>query len=415
MLHGLSKTGLVLATVLSTVLAAAAPARAEFNGYIATGIQGGNPNFTDSGTGVFGRLGYDFSHSLDAADGTLDLFAGGVVQGSGREDRAINETQALREAYAEYQAGSFTLGAGRRVHVQGVADGFIPTDAVSPRNFRFAVYEEQGNRFGSDGVWGTLFLGSDVTVSAYAHTNARSSVLPRGIYPGALSLPDKPVEGGGRAYGGRITWAAGFGDLGISLHSGPANLPYLSAAGTGVQPVVPHLFMAGADFDLVRGAWRFYGEAALHEYKSGSFAIPAALLPENELQAVLGAERELAGTSRLAAQLFFRDLRTARSTGAGPLAPLAAGVRTVYGQHEDRQTGSSLSYTWESGDTRRSAEATVSSWFEDDLYVRLRGKYRLGAQSVIYLYADWLEGPAGSPYGTLEESSNIGLEYRIFF
>ncbi|WP_291738090.1 hypothetical protein, partial [Leisingera sp. F5] len=162
-------------------------------------------------------------------------------------------------------------------------------------------------------------------------------------------------------------------------------------------------------------AWRFYGEAALNKYKAGSFAIPDALLPEDEFQAVLGAERELAGTSRLAVQLFWRDLQTSRSTGAGPLAPLAAGVRTVYGQYEDRQTGSSLSYTWESDDTRRSAEATVSSWFEDDLYVRLRGKFRLGSQSVIYLYADWLEGPAGSPYGTLEDSSNIGIEYRIFF
>ena len=70
---------------------------------------------------------------------------------------------------------------------------------------------------------------------------------------------------------------------------------------------------------------------------------------------------------------------------------------------------------WESDDTRRSAEATVSSWFEDDLYVRLRGKFRLGSQSVIYLYADWLEGPAGSPYGPLEDSSNIGIESRNFF
>ncbi|WP_291730370.1 hypothetical protein [Leisingera sp. F5] len=411
MLQRLLKPGLVL----TTALAAAAPAQAEFNGYFATGVQGGNPNFTDSGTGVFGRLSYNFSRNLDAAGGALDLFAGGTVQGSGREDRAVNETQALREAYAEYQAGSFTLGAGRHVNVQGIADGFIPTDVVSPRNFRFATYEEQGNRFGSDGIWGTVFLGPEVTLSAYAYTNTRSSVLPQGIYPGALSLPDKPVESDDQAYGGRISWAAGFGDLGLSVYSGPANLPYLSAAGTGVQPVVPHLFMAGADFDLVRGAWRFYGEAALHEYKPGSFAIPQALLPEDEFQAVFGAERELAGTSRLAVQLFWRDLQTSRSSGAGPLAPLSAGVRTVYGQYEDRQTGSSLSYTWESDDTRRSAEATVSSWFEDDLYVRLRGKYRLGSQSVIYVYADWLDGPAGSPYGTLQDSSNIGLEYRIFF
>ncbi|WP_291736810.1 hypothetical protein, partial [Leisingera sp. F5] len=124
MLQRLLKPGLVL----SAALAAAAPAQAEFNGYFATGVRGGNPNFTDSGTGVFGRLSYRFSHSMDAAGGSLDLFAGGSLQGSGRTDRAINETQALREAYAEFQAGSFTLGAGRHVHMQGVADGFIPTD-----------------------------------------------------------------------------------------------------------------------------------------------------------------------------------------------------------------------------------------------------------------------------------------------
>ena len=400
---------------VAVLMCSATLAQAEVSGHFATSMIFGGPDFTADGTYATGSLRYFTDHEVEADLGPLEFHLDGQVTLSANSGAAINATQSLRQAYVEFGGETFVVGLGRHVSVRGVADGFNPIDVVSPRNYRLSAYETQANRFGVDGIWGSLFLGTDVTIEAQVLAGKKSNLLPDGTYNSGFALPDRPVESDDLAIDARLGWSAEFGDLSVSAYSGPANQPFLAPDGAGTAAVLPGLTMVGAEFDAVIDVWRLYGEVAYHAYDAGAFDVADGFLPDDEILAVLGAERELDGANRLGVQVFFRHLQEARDPATGPAALLATTARQIYGQFDDRQIGASLSFVWESEDTRTSAEVAVSSWFQGDRYLRLRGKHRLGPDQALYLHADLLDGPAASPYGALKDSSTVGLEFRQSF
>ena len=402
----------LLSLALAVLWPAGTAIATEFEGHLAFGFNTGRADFDHSDTRALARLEYKLSHETTLGAAGLDLVLGGELW-AGEPD--LNRTHYLREGYVEFSGDAGRIGIGRQVRVQGVADGFVPTDVVAPRNFRLSRYETEGNRFGLDGIWGTVFLGENVTLSGYLYDGRRSNVMPSGLYKGGLALPDRPVDSDDPVFGGRLSYRASIGDFGISYYRGSAAYPVLASNGLSIDPVVPELEMVGLDADTVFGPWRIYGEVALLKYQAGEFDVAQGYLPDDELQAVLGVERELEGGSRLAVQLFHRALQNERDPQAGPGRDLAEAVRIVYGQFDDRQTGASLSYNWSSDDARWNVEAAASSWFHDDHYLSLRAKYSMSDKSALYLNAIWFDGPEDTLYGAFSESTNLGLEYRYFF
>lgn len=397
----------VLATICASPLHAA-----ELEGHIALGVNVGDADFDNSGLQGIGRLEYRLTHEGQIGAVGANIVLGGEAWASEPE---LNETHLLREGFVEFKGAAGSIGFGRQVRVQGVADGFIPTDVVAPRNFRLTRYETEGNRFGLDGIWGTVFLSDSFSLEGYAYDGRRSNVLPSGLYTGGLSLPDDPVESDDAVYGGRLSYLTAAGDIGLSYYSGGAAFPVLVPDAASVRAVVPDLEMLGLDADLVFGPWRVYGEVAYYRYSAGEFGVDVGFLPDDELQSVVGVERELQGDSTLGAQLFHRRLQNKRSPQTGAAAPLADAVRDIYGQFDTTQNGASLTYTWTSDDTRWSAEAAASSWFEGDTYLTLRARYRISDKSALYLNGNWADGPQDTLYGVFSESSNLSLEYRLFF
>jgi hypothetical protein len=384
----------------------------ELEGHLAFGLNLGNPDFDRSDTEGLARLEYLLTHEDQLGGVELGVVLAGEAWA---HQPTLNETHLLREAYVEFSGDAGRIGFGRIMRIQGVADGFSPIDVVAPRNFRLARYETEGNRYGLDGIWGTVFLGESLSAEAYAYDGRRSNVMPHGLYGGGLTLPDRPVSSNDPVYGGRLAYLAGFGDLGLSYYHGSAAYPVLVPAGLVTRPAVPQLEMIGLDADTVFGPWRIYGEAALYRYSAGEFGLTEGFLPDDELQAVAGVERELEGGSRLNFQLFRRALQNVHQPQAGPAAPLAVAVRDIYGQFSERQTGASLSYAWSSEDTRWVVEAAGSSWFNGDIYVTLRTRYQVSDESALFLGGIWSDGPKDTLYGAFKESSNLSLEYRLFF
>lgn len=406
-LSRLATPAMAMAVLCATPLLAA-----EFDGHLALGMNAGNADFDRNDIRALARLEYRLTHEATLGSAGLDLVLSGEAW---TYEHALNDAHLLREAYAEISGGAGRIGFGRQVRIQGVADGFIPTDVVAPRNFRLARHEIEGNRFGLNGIWGTLFLSDSVSVEAYAYAGRRSNIMPDGLYTGGLSLPKRPVTSDDPVFGGRLSYQAEVGDFGLSFYQGAAAYPVLIPSGHATTPVVPQLRMVGLDADTVFGPWRVYGEVALHLYSAGEFGVTDGFLPDDEIQSAIGVERELEGGSRLGFQLFHRTLRNKRSRQAGPAAPLAAAVRGIYGQFRDHQTGASLSYNWTSDDTRWNAEAAASTWFRGDSYLNLRIKYRSSDNSAIYLSGSWLDGPRDTLYGEYRKSSNLNLEFRLFF
>jgi len=387
------------------------PASAQYAAIIA---KGGSPNVDTDGAKVVGRLRYELERETSVGDSLLSFSAGGLLS-FGDDTEGPNRTHAVQEAFVSYQASRVEFSLGRQLVLWGVADGFNPTDVVTPFNFQLTSFGSRDARFGVDGVTLDAALTDSLSLSALAIFDKPTDLLSRGFDPTGTFDPDAPFRTGDTGYGARLNWQSSLGDFYLSAYQGPSNQGVIVPSGTGTAVAAPEITMVGLDFDTVVGPWRLYTEAAVHTYSGGHASIAPQFLPDDEFQGVFGAEYELTGSNRLGLQVFYRDLLTNRPTGSGVGALLSNASREIFGQYGTRQTGTSISYSWESPSTRWSADATVATWFEGDVFARLRGKFRIDDQQSLYLYGDWFDGPSGSPFGELRDTSSISLEYRYFF
>lgn len=382
--------------------------------YLALGVQSGSSTLGDNSTATIARLSYDFQHNGDLGGLDTELTFGGLLTSDERIGNAVG-THLVREANVSFQQDAFSVTFGRQLILWGTADGFNPTDVITPTNFQLASYGLQDSRFGVDGLHASVYLGDAVVVSAFSIFDKPTNLLAQGFDPTNTLDADAPYRSGQNGYGLRANWQSGWGDLNLSYYQGPASTPIVTPTGSGTTTTAPEISMIGLDLDTVVGSWRLYSEMAFHHYSASTSSLSEAYLPDDEFQLAVGAERELNGANRLAFQVFQRELTTDRPVSAGATGAFSLGARQAYGQYDDSQTGASLRYSWESDDTIWSGDITYSTWFEQDSYVRVRGKYRLGDHQSIYLYGDWFDGPAGSPFGTLTDTSSVTLEYRHFF
>lgn len=389
-------------------------ASAALGGYAALSLQNGSPNANAAGTEIVAKLRYELDKEINVGQSSLSFSAAGLLQ-FGSENFKPFRTHVVQEANATYETDHFALRFGRQLILWGVADGFNPTDVITPRNFQMPSHGLKEPRFGVDALKFDLALGDDATFTAFAITRKPTDLWPSGFDPTDTLSEVKPIRTKSEGYGARLNWQSSLGDFNISAFHGPARGPLVFPTATGLQSGAPDLEMIGFDFATVVGSWRLYTELAFSTFSAGESSIADQFLPNNEFQAVVGAEKELEDSSRLAFQFFYRDLRSERSEVTGAMAAFSTAARQSYGQFDTIQTGASISHNWESQNTDWSTSLTVSSWFQNDTYVRARAKYRVNDNQSIYLYGDWFDGPSNSPFGYLSDTSSISLEYRLFF
>ncbi|MEL6677743.1 MAG: hypothetical protein AAFQ51_03485 [Pseudomonadota bacterium] len=395
----------------AVAIVAATSSGAVAQNYVAGGLQIGSPDTEEDGVSPFARLRYGTEVATRVGEADLGIEATGLVSAGAGQDN-VYRTHLFQEAFAIYQTERVTLSVGRQLILWGVADGFNPTDVVTPRNFQLPAHALKDPRFGVDAAVLEVSLSDAATLTTFATYRPSTNLLADGLDPTETLDREKPFRPEGNGFGGQFAWLGELGDLTFSAYRGPARFAVVIPEAAGTVAAAPDITMIGADFDTVVGPWRLYSEVALHQY-DGDFA--TEYLPDDEILAVFGAEFELSGVNRAGAQLFYRNLQTNRPTASGPLAALSEGARRTYGQFDERQVGASLTYFWESEDTLWSGDISVASWFEGDSFVRARGKYRLSDTQAIYLYSDVFGGPDDAPFGVLADTSTFNLEYRHFF
>lgn len=389
--------------VAAFVVIAAMPAAAEtqVSGYVAPLLFDGGDGF-DSGGGPGMTLAFDGSAGNDAFRGVIGIRAQVLSFG---QDPAF--THIPREAYLEYRGDGFDLRLGKQVILYGVADGYSPTNVVSPANFRFHNWEDHAERFGIWALAATFYPTENLTISLAYSPWQESSVLPALPKLGALSPDDDPIDGRSDDVTLRLSYSGQGLDAGLTAYHGAARTPILALMPGGAEYVVPDMNMLGGDLVWVSGPVRAFGEFALLDYTS-----PGGYGPRDERAAVLGLEYEISAETRLQGQAMYRHFDGDAPAGAAPA--LAEVNRAAYGQFGGEQTGASLTLRYDRSDTALSGDLAVASWFDGgDYYLRGRLKIRVNDRAAVYLRVDHYDGPSDSIFGSFEEQSRVAAEYRI--
>ena len=395
---------LITAAVMIACLCASS-VRADFGGYLGIGYLSGSLDHSSGDAGLSGTLNLRISQTIASLplSGVVDIEAQKLSHQDGPQ-----ESHLPTEAYLDYRGERSALRIGKQLVVYGVTDGYNSPNTISPLNSRYQTYEDRGNFFGVPGVRVTRYLGDDTSLAAFYFPYHESTILPGNPALGGLSPPDESLGERRNSYAFRLDHRGVGRDAALMVYSGAANNPILMPTSAGLAYGVTDVGVVAGELVQVTGPVTAFAEIA-----SLNYDIATTLGVRDELATTVGIEYEANTDIRLIGQGMRREF-DGEATEPSHLALPAAINRGHWGQYGGSQTGASVSLHHGSPFEELSGDLAVASWFEgDDVYVRLRVKYRLDDESAVYLRGDWFRGPSNTVLGDLEDTSRLFVEYRM--
>lgn len=367
-----------------------------------------------SGTRLLDRAGPVAALSL-WTDGRLRLPLGQGVwsahlqaQGGGR---AVPRGR-VRELYWRAVLGGVDLRAGRLMPSWGRADGWNPTDTLTPRDLRLLTPEMEDQRFGRNGVQADLALPAAAGRFSVLALRGRAATRYPLRPPAGVALHDE-----GRP--AQPTWAAKWDvsrpgvDASLSYVLGTDLTPDLRLAGAGGQGVVlaqrhHRQRVLGADVSLQHQGLVWRGEAAWSRpvRAEGDSGFDTK---RDAVWLVAGPEWS-GGAVTVGAQLVWQRVQGWRDPGslADPLQREAAWAQaSLANQAAPRQGGLTLRVAHRALNEALQAElAVLALWPQGGLASSsaqglARGKlaYALDDQWAVQFGFDWPFGPPRSFFG----------------
>ena len=257
---------------------------------------------------------------------------------------------SMREAYVNAYLGPFDLRIGHQIVVWGRADGFNPTNNITPNDMLARSPDEDDRRLGNflirafynahplryEAIWIPFFKSSVIPTNLLQ--------LPGNVIIGSPDHPDSRLRNSAFAF--RINFERSSWDGSLSYFNGYNPFPGIDADFFAVIGPVPFVEMyprsyrihvLGADFaTTLGGRWGLRGEMAYrrpHADYAGNFYI---INPE--LQCVVGIDREFPGNFTLILQyigryvLDFEEMFVITSPAVVPVYNLAFKNRLIAGQ-----------------------------------------------------------------------------------
>ena len=360
--------------------------------------------------------------------GTLDLGGGGDVvanawarastDDAGVAGRDPRQAQ-VRELYWRRSFGPVSLKVGRLMPAWGRADGFNPTDNLSPRDFTQLAPEDADLRFGNDGAAAEVELGRS-TLSVHWFDDATSHRPPLEAVPGVRYVFHRPSR--------RSQWAvkwetAGDGyDGSLSYFDGHSLTPDLSPAGIGPGGFEVALDnhrarILGADLSMTRNEIVWRAELAWARFENDG--ADDLFRKKDQVWLVAGGERQLLDGTTVGLQLTVRhafDHRDLSDLGDDPIAQLARRQAAFVNQTDRNQYG----FTWRiarslRNDTVRLETSGAALFPHDGSLVRAKVEVaiddRLTFQAGLEHYAGRREGFLGQ----LRDNRLVYTQLRLGF
>ncbi len=209
----------------------------------------------------------------------------------------------LAESYVNLYVGRFDFRVGHQIVVWGRADGFNPTDNITPKDYLTRSPDEDDRRL-ANFLFRTWFNAYPVRLEAIWIPNYAASVIPTDIVP----LPDfvtmnEPEYPGANLNNTAVAVRMNFEwpsiDGSISYFNGYNPSPgidlksVVNDSGNLRVNVAPRAYcqhIVGADFQTTKGDMGFRGEFA-YRYPYGDFK-NEAYIPNPDFQWVIGFERQ---------------------------------------------------------------------------------------------------------------------------
>ena len=233
-----------------------------------------------------------------------DAYAEMRYRASGTSD--FSNDVWLREGYVNLYLGKFDFRIGQQVIVWGRADGFNPTNNITPADYTVYSPDEDDKRqsnFVAKGVYNFQPLTLEVDwIPFYRATELplENATLPSGVYWGDKQLPDNTWKNS--SVGLKLDYQGAKLDGSLSYYNGYHKMPGLgySITTSGVESFTQayRVQVFGADFSTTAGNYGLRGEFAFtlpDEETDSLFSTPC-----KQLEYTLGIDREWGNFSLIA-------------------------------------------------------------------------------------------------------------------
>ena len=393
----------------------------ELNGFMRGVLYGGkvaekNGNEIKSG---YGEVGLKLSAKmLDFGDGYAEVrFRKGSEFGT-----PISE-MLLREAFVNAYVGKFDLRVGHQIVVWGKADGFNPTNNITPSNMLVRSPDEDDRRdanflirtfynmgkFRLEGVLIPIFAPSVLPINVIP--------LPDGIKIGEALYPDENFKNGGYAL--KINFEGQSLDGSISYFDGFNPFPGINASTMGFFPQTYRLNVVGADFSTTIGPFGLRGEFAFlnpHDYEQQVF------VPNPNFQYVTGLDREFGDLSIIVQYVgrFVKDFKKLQQPN-NKMEQLFFELSKKNRMFSQQLYETSHSISFRPAyklfyETMIIELLGLYNFTTEELYVRPKMSWFIADALKLSAGADIYTGPNDTLFGAVEESlSAVFLELRASF
>jgi len=336
----------------------------------------------------------------------------------------------IREAYVNAYAGIFDIRFGHQIVVWGRADGFNPTDIITPRNMTIRSPDEDDRRTGNTllRIHANIdpFRLEAVTLPLFA-----ASVLPSGL----VSLPEG-IEMGTSDYPGENLNDMGFAmrlsgewpsiDGSVSYFNGYYPMPGLGmrpidgSASISVYQTAYRVHQIGADFSTTPGSFGIRSELAYRTpHKDHDTEIS---VPDPDIQIIFGGDREWGNLSlvlQYVGRIVFdyKDLIEPTDPREYSTYFIEEKNRMIASQQHEVSHGisfrPSLTLFHENGNAEILGLYNVTS---EELYLKPKLNYDIDDNLTVTIGAEWYTGPESTLFGTIEDHvSGLFAELRAYF
>ncbi|UCH92135.1 MAG: hypothetical protein JSV88_17805 [Candidatus Aminicenantes bacterium] len=355
-----------------------------------------------------------------------DLFAEIRFRKGSENGEALSETY-LREAYVNAYIGPFDLRVGQQVVVWGRADGFNPTDNITPKNL-FARSAEDDDKRESNFLFRSFINLHPVVIEAIWVPFFKESPIPTTLFPlpPGITFAEPEFPGAKLRHSTAavkfILEAASF-DCSISYFNGFSPFPGIDASSTAIFLRAYRMHVVGLDFSTtMAGTLGLRGEMAykkpLENNSENNLYIP---LPE--FRYVIGVDREFFGKLSVILQYIgsyifdFTELTEPKDPTDIPGYELARKNRLLHSQQY--KITHSISCTGELSLLHEILKLEVSGLFNlisEELFLRSRMTYKIADAFNLTLGMDLYKGPDDTLFGLMDPHlSTVYAELKASF
>ncbi|MBN1779698.1 hypothetical protein JW948_01105 [bacterium] len=418
--------GLFDSAVDAVTQKASASPKYELNGFVRGTVFGGLQSDQDTyeTKAGYGELGLKFR----ARKGEKGSAFAEIRLRRGHEFGQSVQDVDVREAYVNLYLGNWDIRLGEQIVVWGRADGYNPTNNLTPQNMLIRSGDDDDRRLANFLVRGFYTLNPIrfewIWVPRYA-----SSVLPVGLFqlPAYVQLAEiAPVEAtlNNSTLAMKLHGEFSRLDGSVSFVRGFMPLPGIDASATvhgdgslsvSVTPKPYQMRVFGADFSTTLGSFGIRGEIA---YRDPAGESPALHVPNPDIQWIFGGDRTW-GDFNLILQYIgkkVQDFEEFHPSGS-PTDDIWLKNRMIAMQQHEMSHGLTCRPALGLMHETLTLETLIFATFTtEEIYIRPKMTYQIADELTGILGADIYTGPDDTLFGSIDRALNsIFVELRASF